>query len=101
MLGSNPGCFFYLLILQDVGWVPQRVRTPWRRDKSLAPAGNQNGFLGGLAGSLFTIRFVNSHTSKLQSTFAPYCSTAVTVHISAVKVYEWLEMLTTRGVILT
>ena len=74
---------------------PQRVRTLWRRSKSLAPAGNQNGFLGGSTGSLLTMRFADSHSSTLPSTFAPYCFAAVNVHTSAVRVYE----LTAGGVI--
>lgn len=33
--------------------------------------------------------------------FAPYCFATVTVHMSAMKVYECQETLTVRGVILT
>jgi hypothetical protein len=74
---------------------------PAALEKILDPAGNQNGFLEGSTGSLLTIRFANSHISTLQSTFAPYCFATVTVHISAVTVYERQEMLTARSVILT
>jgi hypothetical protein len=33
--------------------------------------------------------------------FAPYCFATLTVHVSAVKVYECREMQNARGVILT
>lgn len=80
---------------------PHRGTGRFREEKSLAPAGNRNEFLGASAGSLLTVRFANFYSSTIQSTFAPYCFATVTVHLSAVKFYECQEMLTARGVILT